>query len=167
MVNKGLNQEDVFLAAQEIEKSGEEPSAKKIRDHIGSGSLTTISKYFKQWQVQKTQIKIEDDLDLKMILKDFDTEVVAEFFSNEHPQIIALVFSYLDPLQVAKILTSMPDILKDDVLDRMEKLGFVKKQFVQNISQVIKEELRALSDYHGEQKGGPKFVQKIREEMKR
>lgn len=88
------------------------------------------------------------------------------FFSNEHPQIIALTFSHLDPKQIANILKSLSVDLKDDVLDRMENLGFVKNQFVQKIAKIVKEELKPLVDSCGEQKGGTKFVEKVREEMK-
>jgi flagellar motor switch protein FliG len=167
MVNKGLGQKEIFQAALEIERHGEEPSAKKIREHLGSGSLTTISKYFKLWQMQRPIVKAEEELDLEMILKDIDTEVIAEFFSNEHPQIVALVFSYLDPKQVARILNLFSENLKDDILDRMEHLGFVKKQFVQKITGIIKDELKTLANCHGEQKGGMTFVKKVREEMNR
>lgn len=80
MVNKGLKQEEVFQAAIEIERQGEEPSTKKIREHLGSGSLTTISKYLKLWQLQRLIVKPEEDLDLKIILKNIDSEVIADFF---------------------------------------------------------------------------------------
>lgn len=167
MVNRGLKQEEVFQAAIEIERQGEEPSAKKIREYLGSGSLTTISKYFKLWQIQRPKIEDTKELDLNTIFKDIDCEVVAEFFSNEHPQITALVFSYLEPRLVAIILKSFSKNLREDVLDRMENLGFVTKQFVQKIAEVISSEFRSLNDYHGEQKGGASFVKKVREEMNR
>jgi flagellar motor switch protein FliG len=167
MVNKGLSQDQVFEAALEIERLGVEPSAKKIRDHLGSGSLTTISKYFKQWQVKRPTTTVEEELDLKIILKDIDREIIADFFSNEHPQIIALIFSYLEPKQAANILKVFPENLKDDVLDRMEHLGPVQKHFVQKIAGVIRDELKSLDNHLGEQKGGMSFVKKVREEMKR
>ncbi len=125
------------------------------------------TRYFKLWQAQRPEVKREEELNLKMIFKDIECGVLTDFFSNEHPQVIALVFSHLEPKQVANILNSLSDNLKDDVLDRMKDLEFVQKQIVQKIAAVLKEELMMIANYHGEQKGGAKFVEKVKNEMSR
>ncbi len=116
------------------------------------------------WQ-QELQTNDEEALDLQIILKDIENGVIGEFFLNEHPQVVALVLSYLEPKQAANILNYLPENLKDEVLNRMEKLGFTQKQFIQKIAKVIKEELKEITCHHGEQKGGVKFVDKVKKEM--
>ncbi len=163
MVNKGLKQEDIFQAAIELKQKGEEPSAKKIREHLGTGSLTTISKYFKQWL--EGQTVNNEELDLQKIFEDIDPTIIGEFFSGEHPQIVALVFSHLKPKQVADILNHLPQEMQDDVLKRMEKLELVQQQFVQKLAKFIMEELSTIINSQGVQKGGSDFVNQVKREL--
>lgn len=50
MAIKGLSYQEVVSAIDNIIKDHDKPSINKIRHLIGYGSLTTISKYFKQWK---------------------------------------------------------------------------------------------------------------------
>lgn len=55
MANIGINKEDVFLAAEQLlVATGKEPTIQAVREKLGNtGSLTTISKYLKEWQLLK------------------------------------------------------------------------------------------------------------------
>lgn len=50
MAVKGLSYQEVVNAIDKIIQQQDKPSINKIRQLIGYGSLTTISKYFKQWK---------------------------------------------------------------------------------------------------------------------
>ena len=50
MAIKGLSYQEVVNAINKIIQQQEKPSVNKIHQLIGYGSLTTISKYFKQWK---------------------------------------------------------------------------------------------------------------------
>ena len=50
MAVKGLSYQEVVNAINKIIQQQDKPSINKIRQLIGYGSLTTISKYFKQWK---------------------------------------------------------------------------------------------------------------------
>lgn len=50
-----INYEAVAKAAQAISEIGLEPSARKIREKLKTGSLTTILKHFNLWQLKSTQ----------------------------------------------------------------------------------------------------------------
>ena len=52
MAKRLVEQADVFAVANEIKLRGESPTAIKILDELGQGSLTTITKFLKQWQVE-------------------------------------------------------------------------------------------------------------------
>jgi len=51
MVAKKVTQKMVFNAANKLRMKGVTPTAKKLLVDIGMGSLTTHSKYLKQWQL--------------------------------------------------------------------------------------------------------------------
>ncbi len=53
MANVGIEKQDVFGAADEILAGGKEPTIQAIREKLGTGSLTTISKHLKDWQASK------------------------------------------------------------------------------------------------------------------
>ena len=63
MAVKGLSYQEVVNAIDKIIQQQDKPSINKIRQVIGYGSLTTISKYFKQW---KESDNIQVDLQLKL-----------------------------------------------------------------------------------------------------
>ena len=163
MKSKNLSKSEVFDMAIELSNKGIEPSSKKIRDELGRGSLTTISKYFNEWK--SNHEKNEEDIDLKQVLLSTKNEVLVEFFSNEHPQVIALALSHLESKKTAEILRMMPENSSVDVLNRIEKIGFVQNQTIKKIAKVIKSELEIVTAVKGKQVGGAKFAQLVRREL--
>ena len=55
-------------------------------------------------------------------LKWMDSRAVAEIIRLEHPQIIAIVLSYLEPDQAAEVIALFPDKIRVDVLMRIATL---------------------------------------------
>jgi uncharacterized protein (UPF0335 family) len=53
MANIGIDRNDVFVAAEAVLASGKEPTIKGIREKLGTGSLTTVSKYLKEWSANR------------------------------------------------------------------------------------------------------------------
>lgn len=53
MANTGIEKIDVFVAADAILATGKEPTIQAVREKLGTGSLTTISKHLKDWQAAK------------------------------------------------------------------------------------------------------------------
>ena len=162
-MKKRLSQEDVFQTATQLSQEGIEPSVKLIRERIGSGSFATISKYFKLWQAEKPTE--ETIFSLEEVLADVEVDVLSEYLHNEHPQIIALIFSHLPAKQVADVIKGWGPVDLDEILSRMENLGYVQDKVVNRIAQVLAKELRSLKRVHLDQKGGTEFVNEIRKEM--
>ena len=50
MARRGIEYSEVETACSQIWETGGTPSAKKVREHLGRGSLTTISKYLNMWK---------------------------------------------------------------------------------------------------------------------
>lgn len=70
----------VFSAADKLAEQGIMPTAKKLLVEIGMGSLTTHSKYLKQWQ----QVKANDDnrtVPLSLIITGLSSEATVSFES--------------------------------------------------------------------------------------
>ena len=165
MTKKRLKKEDIFEAAFSLEKSGTEPTANSIRDHIGSGSLTTITKYLKEWSTQKENI-MEDNLpNINDVLSGVEDEVLKEFFMNELPQVTALVFSYLPVERVVEILKDYDERTKEQILLKIEKIGYVQTQIVGSIASILASEFKSISLSKGELVGGAKFAESIRNAM--
>lgn len=50
MANVGITEEAVFAAAQELSRQGIDPTIQAVRDKLGTGSFTTVSKHLKAWE---------------------------------------------------------------------------------------------------------------------
>lgn len=66
-----------------------------------------------------------------------DTQQLAKFIHNEHPQTIALVLSHLNFSQAASLLTSLPSGLRADVAQRMASLDQTSPDIITKIAAVI------------------------------
>lgn len=149
-----LRAEDIKLAIISLERSGETPSVKRIREVLGRGSLSTISKYFKKYSEDKdhyfndTKIecmeKLQSDIsDIVNCLNDYKT---AMFFSAEHPQVVALICSRLNDHLIQKILKSLPLKNQEDILIRMQKIQEVNARVLYNVLCNLKTELSVFSE---------------------
>ena len=164
MKEKGIKKSEVFRLADESNRSGKDPSARAIRARLGSGSLSTISKYLKLWEAEKAA-RLEKDLDGKNIFHGIPGKIIADFLSNEHPQVIALVLSHLEPKFAAEILEGHPDDFKKNVLTRMETLAPVENRVARKILEILILEVSALRNNCALKRGGKKFVSQVRKEM--
>ncbi|MCM2350572.1 MAG: DNA-binding protein [Bacteriovoracaceae bacterium] len=165
MKNKKLTREDIFEVAFKLEKAGIEPSSKLIREEVGSGSLTTITKYLKEWQSGKQHNRSENIVSIPDILGQVDNELLKDYFSNELPQVTALIFSYLSPERAAEVLKEFEPSRREKILSRMENIGYVQTQTVQQIALTIMSEFNSVILAKGEKVGGKSFVKSIRKEL--
>ncbi len=71
-------------------------------------------------------------------LSNVNEELLALYFSNEHPQTAALVLSKINPDHAAKVLANLPDVFAFDVVSRLLNLGTVKKEFLESVENVVR-----------------------------
>lgn len=57
MARPGISYEDIIKAIAILKSQGNTPSINSVRDIIGRGSATTISKFLKQWRQKQVEIK--------------------------------------------------------------------------------------------------------------
>lgn len=95
-------------------------------------------------------------------LKWMEAKAVGEMLRTEHPQIIAIVLSYLDADQAAEILTALPSLMRADILMRIATLDGVHPSALNELDEVLEKQF---SGNGGSQNasgfGGPKAAAEI------
>jgi len=87
-------------------------------------------------------ITLQEDSSYLEIFRSLDMRVLAEFVRNEHPQTIALIMSQLLPEESSLVLTSLPEHLQLEVLDRMANLENVSPEMLRDVAHVLESEDR-------------------------
>lgn len=72
-------------------------------------------------------------------LNDAPSEMLAPFFEQEHPQVTAVVMSYLQPDRASEILRQLPARLQADVVHRITQLDEPSQEVVADIESRIKQ----------------------------
>ena len=95
-------------------------------------------------------------------LKWMEAQAVAAGLRREHPQIIALVLSYLESAQAAEVLALLPETLRHDVLIRVATLDSVPTAAIGELNEVIeKQVMRNINAASSFKVGGPKRAAEI------
>ena len=94
-------------------------------------------------------------------LKWMEPKAVAEMLHLEHPQIIAIVLSYLEAEQAAEVLGALPATIQADVIMRVAALDGVQPAALSELDAVLEKQFsgKALSKTSGF--GGPKAAAEI------
>lgn len=166
-MRNNLKLEEVADAVRAIEAQGLKANTKNVREHLGRGSLTTISKYMQKLNEAQKTPEAQAELDMTDVLEKLGDDFFVEFFSNEHPQTIALALTHLKPEQVAMILEKFPSHFKENIIERMEKQGPVQKFIIQKIARVIKDEVDSVLKHVEIKKGGADFVKQVKSQMQK
>jgi len=74
-----------------------------------------------------------------------DPEHLFTFIKEEHPQILALILSYLEPEKAAVILQKFPSVSQVDIIRRIEILGKTSPEVLREIERVLEKKLASLS----------------------
>jgi flagellar motor switch protein FliG len=89
-------------------------------------------------------------------LKWMDPRAVAGVVQNEHPQIIAIVLSYLESDHAAEILQYLPERARSDVLMRIATLDGVPPAALQELNQVLEKQFAGNNNVKNSGVGGIK-----------
>ncbi len=76
-------------------------------------------------------------------LANVNERVLASYLKNEHPQTIAVILSRIKPEHAAKVIGVLPDMLGEEVINRMLTLGPVQKDVLDQIEQTLRTEFMA------------------------
>jgi flagellar motor switch protein FliG len=102
------------------------------------------------------------------IVRDADPAQVASILSDEHPQTIAVVLSYLEAKQAASILSNMSTELQVDVTLRLAQMDRISPQVIQQVERGLKRKLSGvLSEADFKATGGVSFLVKVLNQVDR
>jgi len=94
-------------------------------------------------------------------LKWMDARGVFELIRLEHPQIIAIVLSYLDYDQSAQILGEFPENMRTDILLRIATLDGVQPSALQELNDILERQLKGGTGAKSSALGGIKCAAEI------
>lgn len=94
-------------------------------------------------------------------LKWMDPRSVAELIRLEHPQIIAIVLSYLESDQAAAVLQEFPEKWRSDLVLRVATLNGVQPAAMQELNDILERQLKGGSGLKSSAIGGVKCAANI------
>ncbi|MFT6123180.1 MAG: flagellar motor switch protein FliG [Oleiphilaceae bacterium] len=94
-------------------------------------------------------------------LKWMDGRAVAELIRYEHPQIQAIVVSYLEPDQAAELLGTFDDKVRLDVMMRVASLESIQPQALQELNDILEKQFSGTSSTKTTAIGGIKCAAEI------
>jgi len=94
-------------------------------------------------------------------LKWMDARQVAEVIRLEHPQIIAIVLSYLDPDQSSDVLKMLPERARPDILMRVASLEGIPPSALQELDKIMEKQFSGTQNVSQNSMGGFKTAANI------
>jgi flagellar motor switch protein FliG len=95
------------------------------------------------------------------ILDWMDARSIAELVADEHPQIIALVISYLDAGLGADVLGLLPETMQAEVIRRIATLKTVGPDALRQLEDVMQRKFKANTSLRASQVGGVEAAARI------
>ncbi len=94
-------------------------------------------------------------------LKWMDPRAVADLVRNEHPQIVAIVLSHLDPDQAAEALKFLPERVRADVLLRIATLDGIPPNALNELNEIMERQFAGNQNLKSSSVGGVKVAANI------
>src|SRR6056297_426812 len=94
-------------------------------------------------------------------LKWMDARSVADMIRLEHPQIIAIVLSFLDPDQGAEVLALLPERAQSEIVMRIATLDTVQPNALEELDQILEKQFTLNSSQNSSAMGGLKNAANI------
>lgn len=94
-------------------------------------------------------------------LKWMDPKSVAELIRLEHPQIIAIVLSFLDSDQAAEVLSQFPDRTQSDIVMRIATLEGIQPAALQELDEILEKQFSGATNVKSSSLGGIKTAANI------
>ena len=95
------------------------------------------------------------------ILDWMDARAISELIVDEHPQIIALIISYLDAAMGADVLNMLPEELQPIIVERIANLENVQPDAIRELEAVMEKKFQANTTLRASQVGGIKAAAAI------
>ncbi len=94
------------------------------------------------------------------ILEDVDVKTLVPFLKEEHPQVIALFLSLMEPRKAAEVIGLLPDKMKADVAIRIATMERIPEEAVEELREVLKSKVE-ISKSGGKSFSGKRTIAEI------
>ncbi len=94
-------------------------------------------------------------------LRWMEPRAIAEIIRLEHPQIIAIVLTHLEPDQAAEVLSFLPERGRADVIMRISTLESVQPQALQELDQILEKQFSGAESVQSSAVGGRRTAAEI------
>jgi len=94
-------------------------------------------------------------------LKWMDPRSIAELIRLEHPQIIAIVLSFLDSDQAAEVLAAFPERVRPDIIMRIATLDGIQPAALQELDEILDKQFSGANNVKSSSLGGAKAAANI------
>jgi flagellar motor switch protein FliG len=121
-----------------------------VQNYISEGGIDYAREILNSAIGQQKAVEIINKLTSTLQVRPFDfvrkadPNQILNFIQNEHPQTIALVFSYLDSGLAANILASLPLDLQIEVVARIAKMNRTSPEYIREIERVLERKLSTM-----------------------
>ena len=119
----------------------EETSTKVLNEFVGQ---------YDSWRDSEKIIDVIKDHRPNLMpfvyFKNLVTEEIMSIIAGEHPQMISLVLSYLEPKQSAEIVALMPEETRCDIINRMAISSSPPIQIIKQIDELLEAKVLSLGD---------------------
>lgn len=137
------------------------------QDYISQGGVSYAKTVLEKALGAQEATNIIGRLTNSMQVKPFDFARKAEpsqilnFIQNEHPQTIALVLSYLDPVQSSQILSELPQETQADIAKRIALMDSTSPEIIYEVEQILERNLSTSVTQDYTQTGGIQAVVEV------
>lgn len=90
-----------------------------------------------------------------------DPTHLLSFIQNEHPQTIALILSYITPLQASDILSELPREVQVDVAQRIAKMDRTSPEYVKEVERMLEQKFTSVAMVDFTEIGGINHIAEI------
>ena len=139
----------------------------KARQMLATGGIEYAKKVLERAFGPEKAMKIIERLVSNLQVKPFefvrkaDPLQLVNFLQNEHPQVIALVLSYLEPSMAAQVLGALPEDLQVEVIKRIALLERTSPEIVKEIEKSLERKLSGIVSQQFSKVGGVETAAEI------
>lgn len=178
-VYKQLSEEEIekltleISSVRKVEASAKEEIMEEFhqialaQDYIAQGGIgyakTVLEKALGHDQAANIINRLTSSLQVKPFdfARKADPSQILNFIQNEHPQTIALVLSYLDPVQSGQILSALPQEMQADIAKRIALMEITSPEIINEVEQILERKLSATVTQDYTQTGGIEAVVEV------
>lgn len=74
-------------------------------------------------------------------LKWMDARSIADLIKLEHPQVVAMIFAYMEPEQAGEVIHHLPDRLISEAMMRLASLETVQPAAIRELNEILEEQI--------------------------